>query len=452
MTDLIFGIEQSLIGSVLAFPNTADDVMDVRPQDMSCVSHQNMWTEVIGMNRSRSLSVRGIIEIMKARETLEPLGYEVGEATGELYVQETIVHRSEASVRQFADMIIDASTKRELRSFGQLLALDAESTEEATVIIESAEERLYDLRRRKLGTGVDIGDILGAYEVVMDKWRAGEAKPAFRFSSQDLRKIMPFLEEQDFMVVAGRPGEGKSSWMRYEAFMAAQAGQKVVIFNLENGEVEYARYLIAFITNINTEKLRSPELLTEAEVLQVKAAIKLLRSLPLRIVTMGAPSVREITAIAAKLAREGYKVFFVDYIQLVRNGNDNIVQDIGITTSLLRGFALKYKTPVIAASQLNRLLVHRGVDAEPNLADLRDSGSLEQDAVQVMFTRVIQTDDAGLKEFPENLGANGQLISQIRCVPMRMYVLKNRNGSLGKTEPIKWDKAVNKFYPLAIQR
>ena len=143
---------------------------------------------------------------------------------------------------------------------------------------------------------------------------------------------------------------------------------------------------------------------------------------------------------------EGFEIIMVDYVQLIKNGLENEVQDISMSSSLLRGFSLKYNVPTLAAAQLNREIVHRAVGAEPELPDLRGSGCLEQDSVIVVFNSLIDVSEDVLRNFPENFDPDGTIVA--RRVPMRLYVKKQRNGPLGKTNPILWDKSTNRFFPL----
>jgi replicative DNA helicase len=139
-----------------------------------------------------------------------------------------------------------------MKILGHLMALDSESEKDVDDLLDAIEEKVYALRRKSLDTGADIGELLGQFEIRMDDWRAGKITPAFTFYTPGLSRLIPFLEDTDFMLIAGRPGEGKSSVLRNEAFQAAQHGKKVVIFNLENSEAEYARYL-ASVSGIDTE-------------------------------------------------------------------------------------------------------------------------------------------------------------------------------------------------------
>jgi replicative DNA helicase len=443
--------EQALIGTAIAFPTEASSVSDVRPQDMAFATHQALWTIITDLERAGRLSYQAVVEKLHAANQMENIGADVedGDITGELYLQELLSRRAAPSIREFADNVVNAAIKRELHSLAHLWALDTESETEAADLLDRVEEQIYQLRRNRVDTGRDMGDLLAEYERVMDDWRADRITPAFTFVTPGLGRIIPFLENTDFMLIAGRPGEGKSSIIRNEAFEAAQRGKKVVIFNLENSEIEYARYLVAHVTGIDTWKLRQPKLMTEEEAARAREAVHLLKSIPLRVVSLGAPSVFEIVRIARKLVAQGYEVVFVDYIQLIKNGIENEVQDISMSSSLLRGFALKYHVPVIAAAQLNRDLTKRAAGSAPQLSDLRGSGSLEQDAVIVVFTSLVDMTEAELRRFPQNQNTDGSIT--VRAVKCRLYCQKNRNGPVDRTPELLWDKSTNQFYALTAQ-
>ena len=440
-------MEKAFIGTVLSNLSLIHEVSDVRASDMSCQSHQILWEKMLSLSKTGNTTPRGIVEFIKKDGYLDTIGTDVddGSVTGDLYVQELLSYRSEPDIRKFADEVISSSIKRELYGFAQLLAMDAEGEDEANKIIESAEERLFNLRRRKVDTGVDIGEILEMFDDRIDKWRSGEVKPSFEFKMKRVSEILEFLEDQDFMIVGGRPGWGKSSYLRYEAFRSAKSGKRVVMFNLENNEIEYARYLIALMTGIDTNLLKDPRKLSEGLLAIVKKAIVDLRSMSgfLKVVTMGGPSVNEIIQIASKLARDGYEVIFVDYLQLIQNGKEGELENITFSSVALRALAMKYKVPVICASQMSREIEKRGENAEPVSSDLRYAG--EMDATVILFPRVIMTDDAGLREFPENLDSNGRLKSIARVVPLRFYLTKYRNGGTGVSGLVKWDKATNNY-------
>jgi replicative DNA helicase len=444
--------EQALIGTALAHNTEASQVTDVRPQDMECRSHQIIWTNVIDLDRGHRLSFQAVVEKLIAQGELSNIGADVdgGEIVGEMYLEELLSRRAQESIREFADQVIGSSVKREMKILGHLIALDADSDADIADLLDQTEEKIYALRRKSVDTGADIGQLLGNFETHMDAWRRGEVKPAFTFHTPGLSRIIPFLEDTDFALICGRPGEGKSSILRNEAFEAAKEGKKVVIFNLENSEMEYARYLVAHACGIDTWKLRQPDKMSAEEVAQAREAVRTLKSLPLRIVSLGAPSVYEIIRIMRKLLLEGFEIMMVDYLQLIKNGIENEVQDLTMTSSLLRGFSLKHHVPNISAAQLNREIVKRAAGAKPQLSDLRGSGSLEQDALIVAFNMLVEMTEQQLRNFPQNVNPDGSFT--LRAVPLRVYVEKNRNGPVDRTPPMLWDKSTNRFYPLTVDQ
>jgi replicative DNA helicase len=221
----------------------------------------------------------------------------------------------------------------------------------------------------------------------------------------------------------------------------------VLLFNLENGELEYAKFAISLYTGIDSAKLKQPSLLFEEELERVREAVRELARSPLYIKTMGAPTVQEIDRISRQhISRHGVKRIGVDYIQLIRNGIEKREQDVSMSSGRLRAMALNYKLPVMTAAQLNREIERRGQNSTPTLADLRESGSLEQDATMVWINRLLWPVPTGdqLRMFPDNVD-NGELREIPRAVPIKIHVLKNRNGPVGETMPILWRKHVNDF-------
>ena len=131
--------------------------------------------------------------------------------------------------------------------------------------------------------------------------------------------------------------------MRFELIHAAMDGMPGTIFNLENGEIEYARYMIALTTGIDGLRVKVSRQLTEPELETVRVAVKRMQNIPLTIVTLGAPPAVEIERISRQhIQRRGTRLIGVDYLQLVKNGIPNKVQDLSKTSGILRAIALNY--------------------------------------------------------------------------------------------------------------
>ena len=355
---------------------------------------------------------------------------------------------------EYVRNVIDSSIKRQLKESASLIALDANTERDADEILDEAERRIMGLRRSRKLEGIPISEIIDTFLPVMEGMRAGEIEPAIVPQLQAIKDIVGYYENSDYIIVAGRPGEGKSSYLRFEAQRLAEMGKNVLIFNLENDEIEYARYSVALRTGIDSKKLKQPRLLSRAELERVRTAAGELRTLPIEVVTLGSPSVSEI----ARIARSKYRSFeqdivILDYVQLINNGLNNRVQDVTLSSQTLRALAMKNQLniPVICAAQLSRAIENRGPGSAPQLSDLRESGSLEQDATVVMFVRPVWSSAPSRQqvlEFPENRDERGLMRPVHRAVPARFHILKNRNGPVGVTPEVKWSKHTGNFQTL----
>jgi replicative DNA helicase len=414
--------------------------------------HQLIWAEMLALHHRDSLDYRAVVESLRSQDQLDVISPTHGDQAGEAYLEHLLTFRG-AAVREFADRVSDASLKRELGRVAALIRVDAESENvSAQEAADEAERRLLSLRRsRGVDEGVPLSTLLGVFNSRVEGMRAGEIQPAWVPQIHPIREVVNFVDKDDFVVVAARPGEGKSSVMRYEFVRTAMRGTPVVIFNLENGELEYAKFAVSMATGIDSNKLKDPRQLNPEEVEQVREASMALARLPLYIKTMGAPSIKEIKRIANQhISRHDVKLIGLDYIQLVRNGLSRRVDDVSETSGVLRGIALNYGIPVVACSQLSREIVHRGNNANPSLADLRDSGSLEQDATMVWTQRFLWAEPTieQIGQFPQNRDEHRRVLDIPKALPVRTFILKNRNGSAGTTRPYLWIKSTNDFLPL----
>jgi replicative DNA helicase len=217
----------------------------------------------------------------------------------------------------------------------------------------------------------------------------------------------------------------------------------------------YPRYLIAKRSGVDSMLLKSPRMMNEHQLERVKEAAEALARTPIRIYNAAGMNASQIVRLARKSIVEDHtKLIMMDYIQLVSNGIESRVNDISETSRLFRVCALQYGVPWMVAAQLSRAIETRSRDdANPKLSDLRDSGSLEQDATIVMFPR--SWGNAGpvqYGQYPENLDRAGHLLPRPKAVSVWFHVLKNRNGDTGVSDEVKWSKHLDKFQTLTEAR
>jgi replicative DNA helicase len=452
--ELTLGWEKAVIGTVLVDPEAMEVASDLEPVDFSR-SHKMIWHAVLGLHHRNSLELRALIEELRANDDLNFVGSDIGnpEITGENYIADLTTYQG-TQIEEYCKQVIDSSTRRQLREMSALTAADAlTSNDPIEDLLDEAERRLMALRRTRNVSGVSLGTILQALMPNIDGVRAGEIEPAWVPDLLAVKDIVQFVDQSDFVIVAGRPGDGKSSYMRYEAYHTVMKGAPILTFNLENTEVEYGRWAIALHTGIDGKKIRSPKLLSNRELERVKIAAEELAALPWEIVTLGSPSVADMERIArAKMRMLNPVMIQVDYLQLVNNGIQKKVNDVSLTSQTLRAWAManRFNIPVMAASQLSRGIEGRGPLAEPQLSDLRDSGSIEQDGTIIIFPRGLWTNPTPteLRRFNDNVDHDDNLYPVWRAVPVRFYVKKNRNGPVGISDVVKWSKYTGNYQTL----
>ena len=443
-------VEQIVIGTVLRDPSLGYLVEAIIASDFTVQSNQIVWEARSNLTSAGTFSIPALTEYLRSRELLDALGQDVSDVFGIDYINFLMATSDPIGFEYFVAQLGDAAMRRELSmTFHVGQSTIANLSLPATNILDDTEDRLREVRKKRTVAGSDIGSVLEEFERDIDAYRDGTKVFAFKPYLKDVNKIVGYIEDEDFIILSARPGDGKSSYARYEAYRAAMNGKKVVIFNLENSEREYARYLVAMDTGINSMKLKDPKQLDVGELARVRLSVKKFKLLPLKIVTIGGPTVSQIVAIARRLSAEGYEIFFVDYIQLINNNLDNPVENITRSSAALRALCLQIKKPIIALSQFNRDIAKRGEEAKPRLDDLRGSGSLEQDATQVWSIRNVPATDQALSEFPENMDSSGMLRAPAPVIPVRFFITKNRNGPTGESNIVKWNRATNTYTSLA---
>jgi len=444
-----------VLGTALSDPDTMVDAEVLFPHDFTGC-HQTLFGEMLALHRRGALEMRALVESLRQSNELETLADPVFDAenytgaTGEAYLSEILAARGGA-MPEYVDHVMAAAIRREALNMSALIAAEAQDEGiPAEELLDNAERRAMALRRdRAPQEGMTLGDILGVYIPRIEGMRTGTVQPAWVPELPALRSVLDYVDQEDLVYVAARPGEGKSSWMRYEAFHLARRGRSAAIFNLENSDTEYAKGALALYTGIDNLKLKNPSLLTEEELQQVRDAAGVLANWPLHIITLGGPSIKEIER-RTRVLMQKFNIGWlgIDYVQLVQNGETNENANITITSQALRAMALRYKLPITGASQLSREIVRRGGD--PQLSDLRGSGSLEQDGKIIIFPRPLwdSPTEEQLRQFPWNLEPDGSLSGVIRAMPLRMFVLKNTNGPIGTTAPFLWIKSTGNFLSL----
>jgi len=310
--------------------------------------------------------------------------------------------------RDYGRAIYDLAVRRELIRLGediQAVAEDSPVDMPPDQQIENAEAALYNLAekgRYEGGFQPFKSSLTTALDMAAAAYQREGHLSGLATGLRDLDTKLGGLQNSDLIILAGRPSMGKTSLATNIAFNAARAYQTqtdeygretvsdggiVAFFSLEMSAEQLATRLLAEHSGIPSEKIRRGDI-TSDEFGQLREATELLQSLPLYIDHTGGIAMSTLAARARRLKRQmGLQLIVVDYLQLVTSSGriqDNRVQEVTAITTGLKALAKELNVPILALSQLSRQVEARD-DKRPQLSDLRESGSIEQDADVVMF-------------------------------------------------------------------
>lgn len=313
------------------------------------------------------------------------------------------------AARDYAQMIYDLAVRRELIQLGRDIAAKAQKVEvesEPRSQITEAEQRLYKLGEQGVverGFQSFLKAVTEAVNLANAAYQRGGGLAGISTGLIDLDKKMGGLHDSDLIILAGRPSMGKTSLATNIAFNIAKAykrgrkhdgsegaveGGVVGFFSLEMSADQLAARILSEASEVPSEQIRRGDM-TETEFRRFVDAAKTLESCPLYIDDTPALPISQVAARARRLKRtHGLDLLIIDYLQLLKGSSKgseaNRVQEVSEITQGLKAIAKELAIPVIALSQLSRQVESRE-DKRPQLSDLRESGSIEQDADVVMF-------------------------------------------------------------------
>ncbi|MAB87526.1 MAG: replicative DNA helicase [Rhodobacteraceae bacterium] len=314
---------------------------------------------------------------------------------------------SSFAVRDYAEMIYDLAIRRELIDLGNEIAAKAALVEVQSEPIEQiveAEQKLYALAEQgqtEQGFQSFLTAVTDAVKVANAAYQREGGLAGVSTGLIDMDKKLGGLHRSDLLILAGRPSMGKTSLATNVAFNIARAYKKgitssgeegavdggvVGFFSLEMSAEQLASRILSEVAEIPSNQIRRGDF-TEGEFRRIVNAAKELEAAPLFIDDTPALPISQLAARARRLKRtHGLDALFVDYLQLVRGTgrSENRVNEISEITMGLKAIAKELDIPVVALSQLSRQVENRE-DKRPQLSDLRESGSIEQDADVVMF-------------------------------------------------------------------
>jgi replicative DNA helicase len=415
--------EKSLLGSLMLDKEAITKVADIlHSEDFYKRNHQYIYQVIEDLfTRGEPIDLISISSKLKERNQLENMG-------GTAYLTELINTVPTAShVMTYAKIVQKKRILRDLISAGTEISLMGyDEQEESDDLLDSAERKIFGITQKNLTQSfLPIKPYLEeAFERIE---RISKQKGALRGIStgfNGLDSLLSGLQNSDLVILAARPSMGKSSLALDIAKNVALKEKKAVgIFSLEMSKDQLIDRLISSESNIDSWKLRQGMLSSDGDqndFVCIQHALGTLSEAPIFIDDASSCSVLQMRAMARRLqASHGLGLIIVDYLQLIEPNNKimNSVQQITEISRQLKGLARELNIPVLALSQLSRAVEQR-TPKVPRLSDLRDSGSIEQDADVVLF---IYREDVYQEESPRKGVAD-------------IIIAKHRNGPIGRVE------------------
>lgn len=430
-------IEASVLGSLLIEGESFIKIADLlRSDDFYDQKHRKIFQAMRSLHDKRSpVDILTLSEQLKAQGQLEAIG-------GASYLTElTNYVPTAAHLEQYAQIVADKAIRRRLISASQdITTIGFDENKSLQELIEEAEARLFEVSQRHVRQDIiSLESILGeSFDRLDDLHRHKGGLRGIPTGLKDLDKLLAGLQRSDLIVIAARPSMGKTALMlNISLDIATKANQgSVLFFSLEMSKEQLVDRLLAAEAGVDAWKLRTGEGLSDEDFERLSAAMGELAEAPIFIDDTPGITVTDLRTKARRLHHQHpLSVIMVDYLQLMSGGSRfasaaNRVQEISEISRSLKILARELNIPVVAASQLSRLVENRHPQI-PQLADLRESGSIEQDADVVAFL---------YREEYYNPGTDKQNVTEI-------FVKKHRNGPVGNID-LYFDRVKQRFRDL----
>lgn len=414
--------EQAVLGSVLIDKNAIDKIADiVRPEDFYQDIHRLIFEAMLDLyEKSVPVDLLSLANRLNERGELEKVG-------GRAYLTSlTNVVPTSSNVVHYANTVQRKATLRRLiEASAEIASFGYQEGDDTDLLLDQAEQSLFRVSQKYLKNRfIAIKSILPeVFDRIDELHRASGKLRGVPTGFTDLDLLLAGLQNSDLLILAARPSVGKTS-LALDIARQVAVGSKVPvgIFSLEMSKDQLIDRMLCAQASVDFWKMRTGRLVEDEDFANIGNAMGVLSETPLFIDDSGTATVMEIRTKARRLKSEhGLGLLIVDYLQLIesRRPSDNRVQEISEITRSLKGLARELNVPILALSQLSRAVESRQPPI-PKLSDLRESGSIEQDADVVIFI------------YREALYK--QDVDPQRKNVAEIHIAKHRNGPIGRVE------------------
>lgn len=434
-------IEEAVLGALMLERDALTNVIEIlKPHSFYKDANRLIFEAIVQLfNNSEPVDIKTVVHQVRKNGNLDLVG-------GAYYITElTTKVNSAANIEYHARIIAEQSIKRELIHIASQIQHDSyEDTTDVFDLLDKAQQSLFDVSESHIRKNFDKMNSLmhQAIQEIEERKNQTDGLTGIASGFTSLDRITSGWQRSDLVIIAARPGMGKTAFVVSALRNAAvQFKTPVAIFSLEMSSVQLVHRMVSAEAELESDKLRKGNL--EAyEWQQLISKTGKLSEAPIFIDDTPALSILELRAKCRRLVQQhGVSLVVIDYLQLMsgdssKNSGGNREQEIASISRALKGIAKELNIPVIALSQLSRAVETRGGDKRPQLSDLRESGSIEQDADMVMF--LYRPEYYGMTQ-----DENGMPLQGIGEV----IIAKNRHGKLENVQ-LKFIGKFTKFEDL----
>ena len=430
--------EEAVLGSILLEQDSIISVMEfLVPDDFYRVAHQLIFAAMIELNQnSEAIDPITVSEKLRQKNQIENVGGEAG------IIELLDKVPTAANVEFYTQIVLEKSTRRKLIKTSTNIVKNAYQEDETIAnVLDTAERDILSVSEGRNKAGfIPIRDVLhDAYESLEERSKNNGEVTGIATGYIGLDRMTSGLHADELIILAARPSVGKTAFvLNIAKHVAVNLNETVAIFSLEMGAESLVERIICSHASINAGHLKTGKL-TDEEYTQYFVATGVLAEAPIYIDDTPGIRVSEIRAKCRRLKQErnNLGLVVIDYLQLIEgNGKESRQQEVSEISRNLKKLAKELKVPVIALSQLSRGVEQRQ-DKRPIMSDIRESGSIEQDADIVAF---LYRDDYYRQEPDEN----GHVPEVEPNSTIEVIIEKNRSGPRGTVE-LNFMKEFNKF-------
>jgi len=415
-------VEQAVLGAMLLDKEAIGKAVEIIDKDSFYRDdHRKIFSAIVDLyDKNQPVDIITVSDELARRKELDNLG-------GRVYLLElTEKIATTANIEYHSNIVLEKATLRRLIDTStQIVSQCYDATLEVDDLLDRAEQGIFGISEKRIKEGfISIGDLLPhTFEAIEEYQKKGGMVTGISTGFFELDTLTGGLQNSDLIVVASRPSMGKTAFcLSVAEHVAIEEKVPVGIYSLEMVKSQVAQRMLCSRARFSTHKMRTGRI-SDHEYSNLAVAVGPLAESKIFIDDTPNLGILQMRAKARRLkAQYDVGLVIVDYLQLMQGprGAESRQQEISMISRSLKGLAKELNVPVIAVSQLSRKVEDRGGDKRPMLADLRESGAIEQDADVVIF--VYRPEFYGIEKFKD--GAPSQGVAEI-------IVSKHRNGPTG---------------------